>query len=303
MSTTVLFLILALVAFVLLLLSLQYGLSRSVLRRESERNKEALTRLSSLILSTEFKEADSGFVQGRTKEALSDLERAVLSAREKSEALQRKLDGSRVRFLSFVTPYYQAKRLQYEGNEIAGQLDRFKRQMLAMEKASDEARRLLDQAKKDSEAVAKAVEEIAKRTSYPLDDFRKGLQRIDSSIQKASEAGAFDSVRAKEQVRETQTLIADMQVRTTDFRKNVELLDDMKHRIDREAALLRARIEKDVILSENRGLLANLKQVELMIADLEEMMSRGETVNLRAAAVDIDRLLKDTTYIIEGVRY
>ncbi|RUS45190.1 hypothetical protein [Cohnella sp. AR92] len=301
--STVIYLILALVLVVLLLFSLQYSLTRSLLRREAERNKESLARLNSLILSGEFKEAEDGLVQGRTKDALSDLERSVLSAREKADSLQEKLKGSRAKFFSFLAPYYQAKRLQYEANEVSGQLERFKRQMLVLEKASDEARRLLEQAKKDSEAVAKAVEAISKRTSYPLDDLRRGLARIDGSIKKASEARHFDSVHAREQVQETQTLIAEMQVKTSDFAKNVETFADMKHRIDREAALLKARIEKDGSLNDNRGLLANIRQVELMIADLEESMRLGETVNLRAAAVDIDRLLKDTTYVIEGVRY
>ncbi|THF73730.1 coiled-coil domain-containing protein [Cohnella fermenti] len=303
MSTTGIVLIAALVAVVFFVLWVQYGLTSGLLRREKKRAGEMLVRLSSLILSSEFEEADSGLVQGRTKDSLSDLERSVLAAREKAEALQLKLEGSRAKFLSLFGKYSEAKKLQYEGNEIANQLDRFKRQMLMMEKAADEARRLLEQARRDSEEVAKTVEEISRRTRYPLDDFRNKLERIDGEIRKAGEANLFDAVQAKEQAQETQTLIADLQVKTTDFEKNVGLLDDIKRRIDREAALLKARIEKDDSLNANRGLLANLKQVELMIADLEAMMSRGETVNLRAAAVDIDRLLKDTTYTIEGVRY
>ncbi|REK64965.1 MAG: hypothetical protein C6P35_11390 [Cohnella sp.] len=281
---------LAVLAVLLALAALLFKrrLTRRMLAKAALRQKEAFARLNAMILSEPFKELNDGFVQGDTRQSLERLERAILASRSQAELLQQKIAAQRAPLLSLIEPLDRAGKLLYEANALAGEADRYERELAEADRLAKDVRQSVRQARKKTEELAALLATTALQTGYPLDELKAGLEQVQASVRQAELAGTFDALKAQAELQSAARAADALERRLAEFQKNAAFFREMQSRFGQRIERIKSESGRE---EERQALEAIAEQAAEALRTLEEAMRAGKAVNLRAAAVGIEKLL------------
>ena len=253
---------------------------RNEFKRLKELFKQKDLELDQLMLSEAFKEMESGLVQGNTRNILVKLEERLLASHRYSEQLSRKLEAYRVSRFSVSESAHRIGELQDEVYSFAEQVDQYASELAQIKRVSKQTASLVQPVQTEFAEVVQIIARIADTYSYPLDELKKRQEQVEAIVAKAAQSGSFDAVRAQSDAREARKAIEELRARTLKLDKDIALFGQMKQRIEERQSKLTEQAPDELI-----------HQLERTMRELEHALQSGAEVDLRSAALDMERII------------
>lgn len=300
-NVVMILLVLAILLALLLFIVLNYKRTstRRLLMQITGKHQEMTSKLNMLIVSETFKELESGLMQGKTKQTLTQLEKAMLTAHQQADQLQQSLEGQSVPYFSLLEPYQRVKNLQQEVDSFGGRVERYSRDLSKIERLSDEARKQVQQLKNMLSTVSRLIDDLMEQTSYPLDELKNSFDQAQTSVSQAEQSASFDPIQARSDAKAAQQAIESVKRQTVDLQKDITVFAKMKVRLNDLATQLKERIELERESFQVQAPLDMIHQVEVIVQQLESSLQTGKPVDLRSTAADIEQLMQEAHQLIE----
>ncbi|MGG1601218.1 hypothetical protein, partial [Paenibacillus naphthalenovorans] len=272
------------------------------LKRAINTYQEAASQLNAIIVSDTFKDVELGFAKGETHQRLKELEQAVFSLHEKSERLQKRLQAQKAAFFSLVDPLVQAKNLLHETNEFSHRVDQIIFDLSRMNKEVKEARELLRQAEEKLAATSGMIHSLTDKTGFPLDELKEQLHQAETLFRQASQLAAFDAIQSKHEGTRVCRTLDSLRHRTQQLEKNAAIFQEMRDRLTKHENHLLQLAGQESLRNTNVGFIPVLRQIDPMMQKLGDSLRLGKDVNLRAAAEDIEAIIRKASERVEQAR-
>lgn len=300
-NLVIILMVLAILLALLLLIVLIYRRKTTInlLEQINGEHQEMTSKLNMLIVSEAFKELESGLMQGKTKQTLEQLQKAMLASFQQAAQIQQSLNEQKVPFFSPFKPYLQVKDLEQEVDSFAHRVDRYSRDLAKIERLSSEANKQVQQLNDMAAKVSRLIDDLVEQTSYPLDELRFNHDQMQATLKQAEQSASFDPIQAHSDVIAAQKDIESVQRQTTDLQKDIDVFSKMKSRLSNHASQVEQSLELVQGSFQDQDPLDIIHQAELIVQQLESSLRAGKQVDLRSSAADIEQLLQDAHQLIE----
>lgn len=289
-------LLLALAAIVFLIATAGWAIKHKLVsgwwRRVASKHDESAGKLNAIITSDAFKGLEQGFVQGRTERALSQLEERLYALHRQSEQLRNQL-SRKVPFFSLVEPLIRMNRLDRHVREFSRQVERLAQDMSGIAKAEKDTIHSVRQAGTKLSSVSQTIAQLTERTGYPLDELNRELNRVETLFRQAEQTSAFDTVQAQSELTPLYRSIDALASKIETLQKQLAIFDEMRNRI---------RMQTEPLASANADAAAVIGRIAPIVQRLEMSLRTGRSTDLRAAASEIEHLVRQATDLAESKR-
>ncbi|MBP1156415.1 MULTISPECIES: hypothetical protein [unclassified Paenibacillus] len=272
------------------------------LKRAENQHREAASQLNAIIVSDTFKDVEMGLAMGETYQRLKGVEQTVFSLHEKSEQLRKQLQAQKAAFFSLAAPLMQAKNLQQETNELSHRVDQVLFDLSRMNKDEKEARELLRQAEEKLAATSGMIHSLSQKTGFPLDELKEHLRQAETLFHQVNQSAAFDAIQSKQGVTQIYRTLDSLRHRTLELEKNVAIFHEMRDRLIKHEKHLLQLAGHESLRNTKVDFIPVLRQIDPMLQKLDDSLRLGKEVNLRAAAEDMETMVRDATDLVERAR-
>ncbi|TNJ68313.1 hypothetical protein FE784_01240 [Paenibacillus hemerocallicola] len=262
-------------------------------RRVVSKHDESAGKLNAIITSDTFKGLEQGFVQGRTERTLSQLEERLYALHRQSEQLRNQLTDRKVPFFSLVEPLIRINRLDRNVREFSRQVDRLAHDVSGIARAEKDTIHSVRQAGARFSSVSQTIAQLMERTGYPLDELNRELGRVETLFRQAEQTSAFDTVQAQSELTPFYRSIDVLSGKIEALQKQLTIFDEMRNRI---------RVQSEPLVSADANAAAVLNRIDPIVQRLEQSLRMGRSIDLRAAASEIEHLVQEATDLVEANR-
>lgn len=290
-------LLLSLVVIVFLLAIAGWAIKHKLVsgwwRRVASKHDESAAKLNAIITSDAFKGLEQGFVQGRTERTLSQLEERLYALHRQSEQLRNRLTDRKVPFFSLIEPLIRIYRLDRNVREFSRQVDRLAHDVSGVAKVEKDTIHSVRQAGTKLNSVSQTIAQLMERTGYPLDELNRELDRVQTLFRQAERTSAFDTVQAQSELTPFYRSIDALSGKIEALQKQLAIFEEMRNRI---------RAQSEPLVSADANAAAVLNRIDPIVQRLEQSLRMGKSIDLRAAASEIERLVQEAIEFVEANR-
>lgn len=248
--------------------------------------------ISKLMLSELFKELEMGFIQGETKRHTADLEQAVLRLHKAYVQLGERLERHDV---SWRSGREIENRVEHDLQELTNAVGRAKQlagEVERLQQLSIEIRRAVEQAKKNIGKMNDELEKTSQETGCTLQDMRRQLAEIQSSLDEADHLDEFDFLQAKGKAASVQERLDEFAAQFELWKKQRDAGRSLADRIEACRVELRKLARQEQLMLTDRDPFAVLQQAENMLVDIEQSLDAG----------DMDALTQNIALVEQGIQ-
>jgi len=277
---------------VLLVFIMKRRLEKAQLQRIKVLFNEKKSELNRMLVSEAFKELESGFIQGHTKDALVGLEQGVLVSHQKAAALRERLEAQKVALFSVIEFAGQVRRLKHEVHAFADQVDYYRNELAELEKLTRETAGLISPVQQRFDAAVEQINTLAAGTALPLTGLNKSRENAEAAVQRARLSSSFDAVRARQDVQAAAQAVDELHARVARMEQDSSIVIRMRARLQEQIDQLQQRLPDHADANRTNALNQLSDQLEQKMLQLEKTVYEGRAVNLRAAALEIEEMLE-----------
>lgn len=278
---------------IMLLLGMKH---RTAQRRKLEAEgalQEAMRRINTTMTSEYFRDLELGLVHGETARKWQALQDEGFALREETTRLERVLAELNLSFFSTLGQLTETSRVRSEVLMLQRRVDNYHRELQRMQRSSTEARSEIKHLEAHWHKIRERIDQLQSTSGYALDGLRLACEEAERQLKEVVQASVFDTVQATMRTESLQRTLHALEAKITATSQSIETLREMKERINTRGEQWLKEVTAGGSDGHN-GRIAEevLAKVEAMLADLESTIGRGEDVDLREAAVQIEQTFK-----------
>ncbi len=292
----VLVLLLVIIFFVL---KAKHSHTTRLLKQATQLQQETAAQLSGVLISTDtFRDLDLGLAEGETEGRLRHMQESALALHQQSQELAGKLNANRPAFFSLLEPLHHAKLLVHEAEDLRHRVQRYLKDMSSIGQSVKKANQQMRQLDNQLEAVTELINQLVTQTGFPLDVLKEQLEQTTLTVTQLDKLTAFDSLQAEPELAKLGRSIDALQKRTEEHGKNISLFMQMLERVKRAEQQWQLQFDGGQPPVQGAGLNEILLKKNLIVEQVEASLRAGRQVDLRAAALDIEAIMREVSQMM-----
>ncbi|MDF2671311.1 MAG: hypothetical protein K0R67_3617, partial [Paenibacillus sp.] len=248
-----------------------------------------------------FRDLDLGLAEGETEGRLRHMQESALALHQQSQELAGKLNANRPAFFSLLEPLHHAKLLVHEAEDLRHRVQRYLQDMSSIGQSVKKANQQMRQLDNQLKAVTELINQLVTQTGFPLDVLKEQLKQTTLTVSQLDKLTAFDSLQAEPELAKLGRSIDALQKRTEEHGKNISLFMEMLERLKRVEEQWQQQFEGvNGVESPVQGADFNevLQRKNLIVEQVEASLRAGRQVDLRAAALDIEAIMREVSQMM-----
>lgn len=259
---------------------------------------EASAYISKAMVSDMLKELEQGFVQGNTKQKLTELEQTLLALHQQAQEVQGKLQVQKISLLSLSQAdqqvnalYREIEGLKQAGSTVAAEIEQLEQLVI-------EVRRSVERAKERSKQSSESIEAFAAESNYPLQKLRKELATALEALESADALDEFDILQAQTVVELAHQRFDQVEVSLKELRVQQKQLQELPTQITACEQELRAVVGKEQLLLIEADPFKLLYQAQTLLGKLNSLLQEGNSEALSIQIVEVEGHIQNATAVV-----
>ncbi|MDF2667806.1 MAG: hypothetical protein K0R67_112 [Paenibacillus sp.] len=283
-------------AILFFVLKTKHSHTTRLLKQAAQLQQETAAQLSGVLVSADtFRDLDLGLAEGETEGRLRHMQESALALHQQSQQLADKLKANRPAFFSLLEPLHQAKASLHEAEDLHRRVQRYLHDMSGIGQSLKNTNQQMRQMDSRLKAVTELVVQLKKETEFPLDALQEQLDEATLTFNQLDQLTAFDSLQAEPRLSKLGRSIDALQQRTEEHRKNFMLFREMLERVKRAEDRLQQQVGEGLLSVQEADLSGIMQRKNEIVAQVETRLRAGRQVDLRAAALDIEAILREAS--------
>lgn len=275
------------------------GRIRKKLENASSILNDASAQISRAMVSEMLKELELGFVQGKTKQKLAELEQSLLTIHRQSQDIQSKVQLQKISLFSLSVAEQQVNTLAREiegilqaGNAVATEIDQ-------LEQAVVEVRRSVERAKERSKQAIELIEAYAVESAYPLRVLRRELALAMEALESADQLDEFDILQAQSEVERAHQRFDQVEASLQELRVQQKQYKELPARITECEGRLREVVGREQLLLIDADPFQLLGKAQSRLSKLNSLLQEGNSSELATQLHEVEGYIQQASEVVK----
>ncbi len=244
--------------------------------------KEAISQISSVMVSELLKELELGFMQGKTKQKLEELEHAVLQLYQQALGLQAHLSEQKITLFTSALTEQQINVQYKEVEAIKSKAMAYLAETKQLELTVLEVRRSVHLAKERANELVDQLERFAAETSYPLQILRNDLVLAQEALAVADHLDEFDVLEAGSEVQISHQRFDQFAATIEALKLQSKKFAEIPARVGEIEVQLRAIVGREQLLLIDADPFRLLEKAKSLLSKMGSLLQEGNSRELEA---------------------
>lgn len=302
-ATPFLVMVATIIVFVLFIIVLKRIVSRKrLLARLSTAKsnlKQAMVSLNKMMVSEMFKELEMGFYQGRTKDVVGTLERAVHALHERTAQLDSELLLQKVSLRALAKAEDTISSYEKAIAAFTQESNDYLEQFTVLETKTVDVRRTVEQMKERAVHVSEQVEALATSTGYTLQTMRAELTEAMEVLTAADMHDEFDILLAEEEITRAIALFDQLNEGIEQIRILGKKKTELEPLIEETERTLRSTVARERLLLVDADPFQTLTEAHAILPRLDILLDEGDSRVLLEQIARVHTLVTAATESVE----
>lgn len=253
---------------------------------------EAAAHINKMMVSELFQELEKGFIQGETKNLVSELEQALLQLHKVFQQLQTQLESQKVSLLSTAKTERTIEAIHQEVEKYGQQIEQHQTRLAEIEQQSVEVRKSVERAKERATEISALVEELERDTSFTLSEMKKDMQQALTILIQADRLDEFDYIQAEGLAKQVHQQFDVITNAVKEIKEQVNIYKEFPTRLKARAEELRQVIGREQLLLIDANPYTILQEAELEVSHLGKLIEAGNANGAKTCSAEIEESIQ-----------